>query len=186
MHKLVMDPRHIKFQINEIRHKMKTCNDELDLIVLQDILLKKQRDLSMLNKIHNDKEKVDNALDVLIEQKEEEEEDEAYQRILKDNKRDEQYEIKKNEHDKLWNKKADPKYERELEKDFANNKLMERMNSELDFRVHGVDKNSMSKAFKQYDDEDDGNYVSVRKFKKYSIPTDNFSSKRMLGKRKNI
>lgn len=181
-----MDPRHIKHQINELKYRISTCKDEMSLIVLQDILLKKQRTLAMFNKMQEDEEKVENALEVLMEQKEEEEEEaEAYQRILNDNIREKQKERHDRENNRKWNKRADPKYAREVEKDFANNKLMERMNSELDFRIHGPDKSHMSKAFSQ-DDEDNGDYVSVKKFKKYGIPSDNFSSKRMLGRRKDI
>ena len=86
--------------------------------------------------------------------------EEAYQRILNDNIREKQKERHDHENNRKWNKRADPKYAREVEKDFANNKLMERMNSELDFRIHGPDKSHMSKAFSQ-DDEDNAKRPSI-------------------------
>lgn len=46
----------------------------------------------------------------------------------------------------------EPQYREEVEKDFTNNKLMERLNCEVDFRVNG---NKKKEILKPYDDNDD-------------------------------
>jgi hypothetical protein len=71
-------------------------------------------------------------------------------------------------------------------KDFANNKLMERMNSELDLRVHGVDRNTIERPFLNEDSDDEIDFTKIKKFKKHGIPNDDFTSKRMLGRRHDI
>ena len=67
----------------------------------------------------------------------------------------------------------DNKFKQELEQDFTNNKLMERLNCELDFRIN--EKKSKD-TIKPYSEMVGGNYTE---FKKNSIPK-NFSSKRLL------
>lgn len=48
--------------------------------------------------------------------------------------------------------KLEPQYREEVEKDFTNNKLMERLNCEVDFRVNG---NRKKEILKPYDDQND-------------------------------
>lgn len=62
--------------------------------------------------------------------------------------------------------KIDDKFKPEIEYDHSNNKLMERLNYELDFRIYG----SKSKdIIKPYSNQDEGNF---RDFEKYSVPLD--------------
>lgn len=70
----------------------------------------------------------------------------------------------------------DPMYKEYLKNDIKNNKLMDRLNIELDFRTHNSSKN---KIVKPYADIDCGDYVSVKKFNEHSIPKNNFSSQRL-------
>lgn len=78
--------------------------------------------------------------------------------------------------EKYWeqnNKGIDNKFKNELEHDFTNNKLMERLNCELDFRINGEKSRD---TVKPYSEMTGGNYTE---FKKNSIPK-NFSSRRLL------
>lgn len=79
--------------------------------------------------------------------------------------------------EKYWEKnqetkKIDPKFKMELEKDTCNNKLMERLNSELDFRLNEKKKiMGKKRIIKPYDESDnDGNY---KNFDRYVIPKAN-------------
>lgn len=47
----------------------------------------------------------------------------------------------------------EPQYREEVEKDFTNNKLMERLNCEVDFRING--KVNKKEILKPYDDKED-------------------------------
>jgi hypothetical protein len=182
-----MDIGHLKQQTIDIINNIRKCRDPLNLCVLQDILDEKQKKLRALVELKKKQDIVDNALDELVSQKDNEnyEQSEAYQRILEENENDRKIREKRNKFDKQWNRVADPRYVKTVEQDFSNNKLMERMNGELDFRLNGIDKDTIIKPYSQTD-EDNGDYVSVKKFKHYGIPGDNFSSKRFLGVRKNI
>lgn len=176
---------HIEQQIVELLHQMSKCKDNLGMIVLEDILLHKQKRLRAMQmelKRRHDA-KIEHALHDLVDKQDEEEE--AYQRLLEENRKEHIIKKKKLEHDRRWNIRADPKYASEIEKDFSNNKLMERMNGELDFRIHGADKDVVSRPYMQ-DDGGENNYASIKRFKKHSIPSNNFSSKRMLGNRHGI
>ena len=83
---------------------------------------------------------------------------------------------KRGKMEKYWeaNKKGIyNKFKTELEQDFTNNKLMERLNCELDFRIN---EEKTKETIKPYSELTDGNY---NEFKRQSIPK-NFSSRRML------
>jgi len=69
--------------------------------------------------------------------------------------------------------KIDPLYKNEVENDFTNNKLMERLNCELDFRIN--DGQKTRDFIKPYDMTNEGNLL-----KDEDVPINNFSSKRLL------
>jgi len=180
--------QYLQKQIKELIYTINTCTDDIQLVILKDILLKKQQKLKeikemkkllLINKIQNNNLQIDNALDTLLE--EQYNESLAYDRILNENNREQKM-------NKQWNKKVDPKYAVEVQKDHANNKLMDRMNSELAFRLNGRDKDTIIRPFissntndEDSDEEiDDSDYVSINKFKNYGIPSNDFSSKRIL------
>lgn len=62
----------------------------------------------------------------------------------------------------------DPKFVKEIGVDHSNNKLMERLNCELDFRING---DKSEDIVKPYSNSDDGNF---KEFEKYAIPTTSF------------
>jgi hypothetical protein len=182
-----MDIRQLKQQTLEIVDNIRKCRDPLNLYVLQGILEEKQKKLDALIELQKKQDIVENALDQLVSQQEKEYNinTEAYQRLLLENENDRQATDKRDKFNKQWNRVADPKYVKMVEQDFSNNKLMERMNGELDFRLNGIDKDTILKPYSQTD-EDTGDYVSIKKFNNYAVPGNNFSSNRFLGKRKNI
>lgn len=70
-------------------------------------------------------------------------------------------------------KGVDPKFVKEIGVDHSNNKLMERLNCELDFRIFG-DKNENNvenDIVKPYSNSEEGNF---KDFEKYSIPITSF------------
>lgn len=182
-----MDIRQLKQQTLDIVGNIKKCRDPLNLYILQGILENKQKKLDALIKLQKKQDIIENALDQLISQQEEESHinTEAYQRLLLENEHDRHVDNERNKFDKQWNRIADPRYVKMVEQDFSNNKLMERMNGELDFRLNGIDKDTILKPYSQVD-EDTGDYVSIKKFDNYAVPGNNFSSSRFLGERKNI
>jgi hypothetical protein len=78
---------------------------------------------------------------------------------------------------------ADPKFTHELETDFTNNKLMERLNTELDYRIHD-NKGRRKIMDKPYAEVDCGDYASVKDFNKYSVPRDDFRMNKRFGRKK--
>lgn len=84
--------------------------------------------------------------------------------------------------EKYWHSPADdkmgidPRFKTELEMDHTNNKLMERLNCELDFRTDDV---KLKDIQKPYFDGGGGNYADAS-FEKTSISPTSFSSKRLL------
>lgn len=68
---------------------------------------------------------------------------------------------------------VDERYLEEIKFDHANNKLMERMNSEVDMRIYsGTNKKKFSSPFADDRLLNDGEYVSYKDFEKQSSITD--------------
>jgi hypothetical protein len=98
----------------------------------------------------------------------------AYKELIKDDaneKTAETREIIRGKTERKWDSHtlSDPKYEKYVKEDSMNNKLMERLNSEIDFRTRD-EKNKIVKPFED-DDSYDGNdimneYASIRIAKK--------------------
>jgi hypothetical protein len=185
-----MDINKLEFQIKELNYNLNKCKDPITKIVIKDILDKKIKIHKNIKSKNLLEKEIESKLDKIIET---ENQDEAYKKILKENEEENYKKTEKKQNDKYWNKTIDSKYKEQVEGDMANNKLMERLNSELDFRVHGHDKKTIIKPFFQHDsdDEDDykkitSKYVKINKFTNHTIPSTDFTSQRMLGKRKNL
>lgn len=164
-----------EMSLSQLKKEYRSCDDD-DNVKKQ--ILKKL----IKNKIHEDAQiaslnksmqnEIDDKLNTLIKIKE-----------LKDkqHKADKMGELervleKRGKMEKYWeaNRKGiDNKFKTELEQDFTNNKLMERLNCELDFRIN--DEKS-KETIKPYSELTGGNYTE---FKRQSIPK-NFSSRKML------
>ena len=85
----------------------------------------------------------------------------------------------------------DNKFKGEIEKDVANNKLMERLNGELDFRTNGQNKKTFAKpyfeseisnAYSPYNTKEQT--ATINQLVTHAIPTNDFSTKRVLGRRR--
>ncbi len=160
--------------ISELKEQYYECSDS-DTVKKQ-ILKKLIKNKIKIEKEYAIEEKqmkddIDKKLDNLIKMKENTEKDKknkqlkGIEQIIKKRGNMEQYWESNQQTDKI-----DPRFKPEIELDHSNNKLMERLNYELDFRIHGQ---KTKDVIKPYSGTDDGNY---KEFEKYSIPTDNFST----------
>lgn len=70
----------------------------------------------------------------------------AYQELLEENERESTQKIKDS-----VSSKVDPKYAKYVEQDHANNKLMERLNCEVDFRLSGYDNDRKVKIISPFE-----------------------------------
>lgn len=161
--------------ILELKEEYYKCDD--DDKVKKQILKKmiKNKQLEEKNKqIKEDKIRMDadKSLSRLIKIKqirEREKKIEEYENIMK----------KRGSMEKHWEShqgenRIDPRFKTELEQDHTNNKLMERLNCELDFRINdGQKSRDIIKPYSMAG----GNYNN---FEKLSIPPTSFSSKRLL------
>jgi len=105
----------------------------------------------------------------------------AYTELLEDNKKDshkKELEESRGAREKLWEVHGmyDPRYVKYQKEDFMNNKLMERLNTEIDFRNEPGKKPKIEKPF------DDGDHFdSTESFARYEqLPK---STKRHIRKR---
>ena len=160
----------------ELKEEYYKCDD--DDTVKKQILKKLIRNKKIEDekkKLHNEKIQadVDKNLTRIIKLKEIRERErkiEEYENFMK----------KRGNMEKYWEshkgeRQFDPRFKTELEQDHTNNKLMERLNCELDFRIN--EKSKSRDIIKPYSSANDGNYVE---FEKTTISPTNFSSKRLL------
>lgn len=102
--------------------------------------------------IFNDQENSLNRLDRLNKLK-------AYHDLIEENNKEKTYDLIKEKRGKMENvwgtdELYDPKYSKYMEEDYANNKMMERLNNEIDFRLN---ENKCIKIIKPYDNMSDNN-----------------------------
>lgn len=153
--------------LEDLEKELKKC-DNIEYFkkgILQKLINKKLRELE--KKEIEFKNKINDKVEKLLKIKE-----------IKEN----ESQLKKlKEFDKLISKREspekqlqiDPKLKEPVEFDCLNNKLMERLNSELDFRIHGA---KTKEIMKPYDiTECDGYWKEEEK-----NPINSFSSKRLL------
>ena len=162
--------------ILELKEEYYKCDDDdkVKKQILKKMIKNKQLDeKNRQNREDKIKSNIDKNLSKLIKLKEIREREkkiEEYENIMK--KRgpmEKHWESHKEEHT------IDPRFKTELEQDHTNNKLMERLNCELDFRINETRKSK--DVVKPYSSVNDGNFVN---FEKSSITPTNFSSKRLL------
>ncbi len=160
----------------ELKEEYYLCDDD-DTVKKQILkkLIKNKKIDEEKKKINDEKLRadVDKNLSKIIklkEMREREKKIEEYENLMK----------KRGTMEKYWEsnkgeKMIDPRFKTELEQDHTNNKLMERLNCELDFRIN--EKTKSRDVVKPYSSANDGNYVE---FEKTAITPTNFSSKRLL------
>lgn len=169
----------LRMTLKELKNEYYQC-DKSDMIkknILKKIITNKQEieknEISKEKKIKSDiDEKVDNLIKLkeINEQKKHLAKIKEFENLMK----------QRGEMEKCWesNKttsKIDPRYKTEVETDFTNNKLMERLNCELDFRIN--DKQKSRDFIKPYDTSNNGNLIELDDT---DVPVNNFSSKRLL------
>lgn len=162
--------------IDELINDIKNSDDLIHKTILQkflDIKLKqiKNSNLSSNLKITNQNKVVDKELKGILklqtsslEELEKIHRINAYQQLLEDNKKSDDQEFLQKKRggttEKYWgtDKLYDPKYVKYMKEDTMNNKMMERLNSEIDFRLNEESsKMNMEKPFdevSQYDTMD--------------------------------
>ena len=130
----------------DIIRDINLTNDPIKKIILQKLLdckvyyiqknkIESDKICSELSQFLNKQQKNDNRQDI-------------YKKIIEDNKKEESNKSQ-------WNKIYDPKYIKYAKEDAMNNKLMERLNSEIDFRHDDISKLNIEKPFNDYIDESD-------------------------------
>ncbi len=166
----------LRMTLKELKNEYYQC-DKSDMIrrnILKKIILNKQEiGTNKEKKIKNDiDEKVENLIKLkeISDQKKHLAKMKEFEILMK----------QRGEMEKCWefNKatsKIDPRYKNEVETDFTNNKLMERLNCELDFRIN--DNQKLRDFIKPYDTSNNGNLIELDNI---DVPVNNFSSKRML------
>lgn len=165
----------------QLKKEYNTCSsdDTVKKQILKKIIKNKLEIEKKNKKLDNDmKNDIDTKLNNLIKAKENTEKDKKAKKV----KELDQIIKKRGNMEQYWEntqtlEKIDDRFKPEIEHDHANNKLMERLNFELDFRIHGE---KTKDVIKPYSNQDGGNY---KDFEKYSIPTDNFETNKILRKR---
>lgn len=136
----------MKMSLEELKIEYYSCNDKN--IAQKDIIkqiAKKKKLAIKLAKEKEEKKTIHSDIDLILKSKQKKKPDDTF--------------VKKRGHmEKCWESHQtrfgdlEPQYKEEVEKDFTNNKLMERLNCEVDFRVNG---NKKKEILKPYDDKDD-------------------------------
>jgi hypothetical protein len=162
--------------LKDLRRELLECSDK----PIKKSLIKK-----LIKEKEKEKEKVNEKEDELIfSECSEDNNDETLSKLIELNK---EKEIVETDNNQYFKSPYDNKFKKEIEKDYTNNKLLDRMNSELDFRING----KQQKIFdKPYIDETNNlsSYVSVSEFTKTTSLTnkENKDNSKILGQRKVI
>jgi len=153
----------LNMSLGKLKDEYYNCDDKVTKMILKKIIKQKSEEQKIK------KEKSDAIIDDLIllkaksiEKRITTEKQQVYQ---KRGPMEQHWESHKT------NTAIDPKFKNELTSDLTNNKLMERLNIELDFRINGKKEKIIDKP---YVDSDYGDYLSVRDFDRFAIPTNNF------------
>ncbi len=158
-----MDQNSINRSIDQIVQDIKNTSDPFKKVILQEILKLKlrQRDAHEPNDINSvestdfkdDRKNKPKTYDDILKDQEDSLDSlnkinklKAYQDLINENEKDNIEKVldkKRGKNEKYWRTKdnasssIDPKYAKYVEQDHANNKLMERLNCEVDFRLDG-------------------------------------------------
>jgi hypothetical protein len=145
-----------------LRDTSKTNNNKMKINILKKLINEKEKQANINNNTNNNN--TNNIDDLINEMSKYESYEELYNKdILGDRMMENRDYI-------------DEKYAFEIERDEKNNKLMDRLNSELEVRISGFNKNIISKPY-EYDDEN--NFDKAFE----NIPNNDFRFKKILGKK---
>ena len=144
----------------EIEQDIKKCKDPIKKSILNSIyklkiyndteekIIKNNEYKKNINKIINEQHKNIDKLDNIKKF-------EVYRKILDDNKKDNNklsLLFKRGKNEEMWNTINDPEYIKYIQEDVNNNRLMERLNSEIDFRKNSVKSKKFIKPFDKLSD----------------------------------
>jgi hypothetical protein len=137
----------IKVSINKIRHDLTQTKDPIRIAILKELLNIKIYEEANKKTLTPGQKKImsiyaeqKHSLDVLEEMNKEK----AYEELMRENEEESQQkdekkllEKKRGKMEKAWGGgKIDPKYAKYVESDAVNNKMMERLNSEIEFTMN--------------------------------------------------
>lgn len=127
----------MKMSLAELKKEYYNCDsdDNAQKDVIRQIALKKK---SMLNK-----QKIEANLKTILKSKESTNDNTLVQKRGKNEK-----------HWEMHQNKIESHYKEEIKKDFTNNKLMERLNCEVDFRINGNRKKEIEKPYDDHEEEE--------------------------------
>jgi hypothetical protein len=111
-------------------------DEELKKLELEKILKKQKDSLTQLDKLSKGKITRDKM--------------KAYMDIIEDNKREsdeEEIHMTRGKTERIWGSTYDPRYAKYVKEDSMNNKMMERLNSEIEFRCDETGKLNVEKPF---------------------------------------
>lgn len=157
--------------LKQLKHEYKKCkSDDTRKNIIKKIVKKKLVEKELMEKEIN--EKVNNLIRIKdIHEKENKiKKLKDFEKIMK----------QRGYMEKVWEsnrktKQIDTKFKIELENDFTNNKLMERLNSELGFRINEKKSKEIIKPFYQYSNSKEDSDSESK-----DEPITNFSSKRLI------
>lgn len=148
----------MKMSLKELKVEYYTCNPKN--IAQKEMIkqiAKKKKQTQELEKQKKEKNDIGKNINTILKAKSKNEVDETF--IKKRGKMEKVWESHQTRFSNL-----EPQYKEEVEKDFTNNKLMERLNCEVDFRVNGNRKKEILKPYDDIDDDsDDDKYISTAK-----------------------
>lgn len=158
--------------LNELRKELLECNNQPIKKAIIEKLIKTKTSESKTN-ISKEKKTEQNKNIVFNDSDSDYECDDSLNKLI---------ELNTEQDNKYFQIPMDDKYKCEIEKDHANNKLLDRMNSELNFRIHGKQEKIFDKPYTNIDD----NFAPVNTEYTEPKPLNKSVNKRMLGQRKII
>jgi hypothetical protein len=171
-----------KMSIKELKLEMKQCGNPIKKKLLKKLIEFKESE----KPINNKQEELEPEEDIF---------EELIKHQVKINNKENSENLENLENLEYQNQVYDEKRTKDIKtmmtKDMANNKMMERLNGELTFRINGFDKKYIDKPYVDYDDikkdkrvvqtfntDDQVSYIS--KSNTHDIPITDFSSKRWI------
>lgn len=185
---ITKDPIRRTILKNFINIKLKELQEKEEDISL-DNCSKESKESKEKKKRKKDYSEEDELMDILKKQKEKISEIDdvqkmkAYAEILEDNIKDKdnkEVELTRGKTESKWGSTYDPKYIKYVKEDLLNNKLMERLNSEIDFRHDDVNVIQIEKPF---EDEDINSQNGDEPFAKYEKPSIAIKNKKRMPKK---
>lgn len=139
----------MRMTLEELKVEYYSCDDKN---VAQKELIKqiakKKKFAKEMAKVEKEKKDYNSSINLILKEKSKNPTDDTF--IKRRGKIEQMWESHKTRFGNL-----EPQYKEEVEKDFTNNKLMERLNCEVDFRINGKKKKEILKPYDEVEEETD-------------------------------